>query len=153
MRALAGRLIDNAAGFVRWGLSLAAVCAFAAEIELILNVSKTTGVERARWMAALSQPYQLTGLELHVSPSIGIARYPMDGQNAEDLLARADEAMYFAKRCGRNTFRFFDSSVMGFSRERLEIEAELRLIRDRRMPKKQLLKFRFPFPLWEGVRG
>jgi diguanylate cyclase len=79
-----------------------------------------------RWMSALSQPYQITGLELHVSPSIGIARYPADGKVAEELLARADEAMYFAKRSGRKTFRFFDSSVMGFSRERLEIEAELR---------------------------
>ena len=79
-----------------------------------------------RWMSALSQPYQLTGLELHVSPSIGIARYPIDGTAAEELLARADEAMYFAKRSGRKTFRFFDASVMGFSRERLEIEAELR---------------------------
>jgi diguanylate cyclase len=79
-----------------------------------------------RWMSSLSQPYQLTGLELHVSPSIGIARYPADGTGAEELLARADEAMYFAKRSGRKTFRFFDSSVMGFSRERLEIEADLR---------------------------
>jgi diguanylate cyclase (GGDEF)-like protein len=79
-----------------------------------------------RWMSSLSQPYQLTGLELHVSPSIGIARYPSDGTGAEELLARADEAMYFAKRSGRKTFRFFDASVMGFSRERLEIEAELR---------------------------
>jgi diguanylate cyclase (GGDEF)-like protein len=79
-----------------------------------------------RWMSALSQPYQLTGLELHVSPSIGIARYPIDGTAAEELLARADEAMYFAKRSGRKTFRFFDARVMGFSRERLEIEAELR---------------------------
>jgi diguanylate cyclase (GGDEF)-like protein len=80
----------------------------------------------ARWMLALSEPYHLTGLELHVNPSIGIARYPQDGTAAEELLARADEAMYYAKRTGRNTFRFFDSSVMGFSRERLEIEAELR---------------------------
>jgi diguanylate cyclase (GGDEF)-like protein len=80
----------------------------------------------SRWMSALSQPYQLTGLELHVSPSVGIARFPVDGTSAEELLARADEAMYFAKRSGRNTFRFFDSNVMGFSRERLEIEGELR---------------------------
>jgi diguanylate cyclase len=80
----------------------------------------------ARGMQALAQPYHLTGLELHVNPSIGIARFPKDGLLADELLARADEAMYFAKRCGRNTFRFFDSSVMGFSRERLEIEGELR---------------------------
>lgn len=95
---------------------------------LMRNISSTQEVEAliARWLAALSQPYQVTGLELYVSPSIGIARYPNDGTGAEELLARADEAMYFAKRNGRKTFRFFDSSVMGFSRERLEIEAELR---------------------------
>jgi diguanylate cyclase len=95
---------------------------------LLRNVSSVEEIEGliARWMSALSQPYQLTGLELHVSPSIGIARYPNDGTGAEELLARADEAMYFAKRSGRKTFRFFDASVMGFSRERLEIEAELR---------------------------
>lgn len=95
---------------------------------LLRNVGSAEEIEALiiRWMSALSQPYQITGLELHVSPSIGIARYPADGQVAEELLARADEAMYFAKRSGRKTFRFFDSSVMGFSRERLEIEAELR---------------------------
>ena len=95
---------------------------------LLRNVGSTEEVEAliVRWMSALSQPYQVTGLELHVSPSIGIARYPMDGTGADELLARADEAMYFAKRSGRKTFRFFDSSIMGFSRERLEIEAELR---------------------------
>ncbi|HTD73597.1 MAG TPA: EAL domain-containing protein [Steroidobacteraceae bacterium] len=95
---------------------------------LLRNVGSAEEIEAliARWMSALSQPYMLTGLELHVSPSIGIARFPIDGTCAEELLARADEAMYFAKRSGRKTFRFFDASVMGFSRERLEIEAELR---------------------------
>src|ERR1700733_3362351 len=95
---------------------------------LLQNLSSVEEIEGliSRWMSALSQPYLLTGLELHVSPSIGIARYPNDGIGAEELLARADEAMYFAKRSGRKTFRFFDASVMGFSRERLEIEGELR---------------------------
>ncbi|HEY0801371.1 MAG TPA: diguanylate cyclase, partial [Steroidobacteraceae bacterium] len=95
---------------------------------LLRNIGSAEEVETliARWMSALCAPYQLTGLELHVSPSIGIARFPTDGTGAEELLARADEAMYFAKRCGRKTFRFFDSRIMGFSRERLEIEAELR---------------------------
>jgi diguanylate cyclase (GGDEF)-like protein len=95
---------------------------------LLRNVGAAEEIETllGRWMSALSQPYLLTGLELHVSPSIGIARFPTDGTGAEELLARADEAMYFAKRSGRETFRFFDAGVMGFSRERLEIEAELR---------------------------
>ena len=91
-----------------------------------LNSASEIDALVTRWMSALSQPYQLTGLELHVSPSVGIARFPVDGSSAEELLARADEAMYFAKRSGRNTFRFFDSNVMGFSRERLEIEGDLR---------------------------
>jgi diguanylate cyclase (GGDEF)-like protein len=95
---------------------------------LLRNVGSAEEIEAliVRWMSALCEPYQLAGLELHVSPSIGIARYPKDGTSADELLARADEAMYFAKRCGRKTFRFFDSKIMGFSRERLEIEGELR---------------------------
>jgi diguanylate cyclase (GGDEF)-like protein len=79
-----------------------------------------------RWMQVLSEPYRIQGTELHVSPSIGIARYPLDAANGHELLARADEAMYHAKQSGRNMFCFFDSEVISFSRERLVIEAELR---------------------------
>jgi diguanylate cyclase len=95
---------------------------------LLQDVKSTAEIEAliSRCTASLSKPYEVTGLELHVSPSIGIARFPGDGSQAEELLARADEAMYHAKRQGRSTFRFFDSGVMGFSRERLEIEGELR---------------------------
>ena len=95
---------------------------------LLREVRSNAEVEAliGRWMGVLAQPYAVTGLELHVSPSIGIARFPEDGRVAEELLARADEAMYHAKRHGRNTFKFFDSSIMGFSRERLDIEGELR---------------------------
>jgi diguanylate cyclase (GGDEF)-like protein len=79
-----------------------------------------------RWMEALAAPYRIQGSELHISPSIGIACYPNDGGNGEDLLARADEAMYHAKQSGRNMYRFWDAEVMGFSRERLALESDLR---------------------------
>jgi diguanylate cyclase (GGDEF)-like protein len=79
-----------------------------------------------RWMHVLSEPYRVQGTELHVSPSIGIARYPLDAANGHELLARADEAMYHAKQSGRNMFCFFDSEVISFSRERLVVESELR---------------------------
>jgi diguanylate cyclase len=80
----------------------------------------------ARWMDVLSASYRIQGTELHVSPSIGIACFPLDAEDGHELLARADEAMYHAKKSGRNMFRFFDTEVTSFSRENLVIEAELR---------------------------
>jgi len=41
-----------------------------------------------------------------VGASIGIAMYPQDGTAAEDLLSKADDAMYAAKESGKNTYRF-----------------------------------------------
>jgi diguanylate cyclase (GGDEF)-like protein len=95
---------------------------------LLRDVETRADIERlaARWMEALAAPYRIQSTELHVSPSIGIACYPSDATDAEDLLAHADEAMYHAKQSGRNMYRFYDSEVMGFSRERLAIEWELR---------------------------
>jgi diguanylate cyclase (GGDEF)-like protein len=88
--------------------------------------SEETEMMANRWLQALAEPYILDRAEVHISPSIGIARYPHDGIDAEELLAKADEAMYQAKQCGRNTFRFFDSTAMAFSHERLTLESELR---------------------------
>jgi diguanylate cyclase (GGDEF)-like protein len=99
------------------------------EFQLLLSdVENQAAIEGlvTRWMHGLSEPYRVQGMELRISPSIGIARYPLDGRNSEELLARADVAMYQAKQSGRNTFRFFDVEFMGFSRERLTLEEDLR---------------------------
>jgi diguanylate cyclase (GGDEF)-like protein len=95
---------------------------------LLHDVSSRDDIARlaGRWIEALSEPCRFQGTDLYVSPSIGIARFPTDSADSEELLARADEAMYHAKQSGRNTFRFFDAEIMGLSRERLVIEAELR---------------------------
>jgi diguanylate cyclase (GGDEF)-like protein len=61
----------------------------------------------ARAIAELCLPIPLGGgREARVSASIGVALYPSDGNVAEVLLARADEAMYLAKRGGRNRVQF-----------------------------------------------
>ena len=52
--------------------------------------------------SALSEPYQWENIEMHVSASIGISCYPDDGQDAEQLLKKADQAMYQAKESGKN---------------------------------------------------
>jgi diguanylate cyclase (GGDEF)-like protein/PAS domain S-box-containing protein len=75
---------------------------------------------------SFKEPFMLESSEVFVSCSIGIAVYPSDGDNAEDLLKQADSAMYFAKRSGRNTFRFYSSDLMESANERLTLEADLR---------------------------
>ena len=71
---------------------------------------------------------------MHSSASIGIGVYPADGPDADTLVAHADEAMYFAKQQGRNAFQFFSPGMSVFSRERLDLERDLR----RALPMKQL---------------
>lgn len=67
------------------------------------------------WVVGLSQKlsstYELDGVEINNSPSIGIAICPRDGQSLEDLIQGADAAMYSAKQAGRGQYRFFDQSL------------------------------------------
>ena len=57
---------------------------------------------------ALREPFDLAGLHLEVSSSIGIAIYPDDGMDDASLLVNADRAMYEAKRGGRDRVVLFD---------------------------------------------
>ncbi len=61
-----------------------------------------------------------------VTPSIGIAVYPKDGADIEDLLVKADMAMYKAKDQGRNGHAFYGESMAIRSLSRLELENDLR---------------------------
>lgn len=57
---------------------------------------------------AIGEPVQIAGTPLGVTTSIGIAVYPVDGSDdAQELLKKADRAMYAAKAAGRNAYRFF----------------------------------------------
>lgn len=62
-------------------------------------------------LAELAKPYPIDGRLIQTSLSMGIAVYPHDGDTAEDLLRKADTAMFEAKQGGRNTYRFFDPSM------------------------------------------
>jgi diguanylate cyclase len=75
---------------------------------------------------AIGAPLRLGSLDMRTSPSIGIALHPRDGGDACALVARADEAMYCAKRRGGNTFQCFAAEMSTFARERLQLEDELR---------------------------
>lgn len=58
--------------------------------------------------AAIAQPYDITGLQVHISLSIGIALYPQHGDDYQQLLKNADNAMYRAKNSGGDSLMLFD---------------------------------------------
>ncbi|WP_299995854.1 bifunctional diguanylate cyclase/phosphodiesterase [Sulfuricurvum sp.] len=56
----------------------------------------------------LNNPFHIEEIDMYITASIGIAMYPTDGCCAEELLQKADAAMYNAKNMGRNTYSFYD---------------------------------------------
>jgi diguanylate cyclase (GGDEF)-like protein/PAS domain S-box-containing protein len=70
--------------------------------------------------------FVLAGREVFVSCSLGIALYPIDSTDADDLLKYADTAMYLAKRSGRRGFRFYTNDLTVEAAAHLQLETELR---------------------------
>ena len=82
-------------------------------------------------MAALADPFRLQSLDVAVTASMGIALYPEDGLDFEQLLQRADTAMYQAKAAGRNAFRFFDTGMNTAMLKSLHLASALRTALER----------------------
>jgi diguanylate cyclase (GGDEF)-like protein len=78
---------------------------FAVILTGIKGVSSITPVAQ-NLIKIFSEPFLINQQQSHLSASIGIAIFPVDGSNSEDLLKKADTAMYRAKEEGRNRFIF-----------------------------------------------
>jgi EAL domain-containing protein (putative c-di-GMP-specific phosphodiesterase class I) len=74
----------------------------------------------------LSQPYDIGHGETFVAASIGIALFPIDGTDSEELLRHADMAMYRAKAKGRASHAFFEEGMNREAQQRLALDRELR---------------------------
>ncbi|HEY3784579.1 MAG TPA: EAL domain-containing protein [Steroidobacteraceae bacterium] len=99
------------------------------EFVLLVNgISRAKDAEAVarKVLVQVAQPTNLAGLQVHMSPSVGICICPDDGTEAATLLQHADAAMYHAKKKSRNTFQFFTPAMNTFARERLELESGLR---------------------------
>jgi diguanylate cyclase (GGDEF)-like protein/PAS domain S-box-containing protein len=94
-------------------------------LEEITEVSQAEAVAE-KILSGLPEPLILEGREIFVSASIGITLYPRDAQDIEDLMKRADVAMYQAKHEGRNTYVFNSEGLQMPSSERLDLEGSLR---------------------------
>lgn len=77
-------------------------------------------------LATLGQPYQLRDYGHVSTPSVGIVVFGPGDDSVDDLLKKADVAMYEAKGAGRNTSRFFDPSMQASVSAHAALEKELR---------------------------
>jgi len=80
-----------------------------------------------RIIDALQAPVRVAGVDMHTSPSIGIALYPDDAVTAEILLAHADAAMYCAKQRGGNNFQCFLPGMNTAALDKVRLESDLRV--------------------------
>ena len=76
-------------------------------------------------LAAIEAPIDADGRPLSVTPSIGIAFYPGDGESPTELIEHADSAMYRAKARGRANHQFFDPAMATSAYAALVMEGEL----------------------------
>jgi diguanylate cyclase (GGDEF)-like protein/PAS domain S-box-containing protein len=94
---------------------------------LLTGVDADTAARGAqRILDLFTEPFDLEGHELRISPSVGIAMYPDDASSAEMLIRNADAAMYAAKERGRANFQFFTPEMNERAHERLTLESDLR---------------------------
>jgi diguanylate cyclase (GGDEF)-like protein/PAS domain S-box-containing protein len=75
---------------------------------------------------AFAVRFQVGTHSLFASVSIGLALYPEDGLGPDELLMRADLAMYRAKEAGRNSFRFFEANMNANAMRTLTLEVAIR---------------------------
>ncbi len=99
--------------------------------EFVVLLSQVEHAEDAAFSArkilrALTAPHNIDNKNLDINVSIGVSTYPSDGQDAEGLINRADNAMYEAKQHGRNNYQFFRREMHARLAERQSLEADLR---------------------------
>ena len=90
--------------------------------EMISYATKLTD----RILEYMEKPFILNNREIYMTPSIGIAVYPRDADNFDNLLKNADSAMYSAKAKGRGNYEFYEMAYNAIVLERLELGNELK---------------------------
>jgi diguanylate cyclase (GGDEF)-like protein len=97
-------------------------------VAILLGVSHEDGIATVakKILAGVSEPFYIDGTDIFSTCSIGIAVYPMDGEDSHTLLKHADLAMYQAKDVDRNNFQFFSREMNRLVMDRMMLENSMR---------------------------
>jgi diguanylate cyclase (GGDEF)-like protein len=79
-----------------------------------------------RIIASIKEPYLIDQTEIRIGVSIGCAFGPIDGATVDDLILKADLALYQAKDAGRGCARYFSSELQSEQEDRVRLESDLR---------------------------
>jgi diguanylate cyclase (GGDEF)-like protein/PAS domain S-box-containing protein len=123
LREISRRLSDclrETDTLARWGGD-----EFVVALSATPDVHQTSTEVAERMLKALCEPVFAEKHELHLSGSIGISLYPIDGQDVQTLLRAADTAMYHAKEKGRGTLEFFTPALTASVQHRMSLAARL----------------------------
>ena len=103
---------------------------------ILTELNKTAHVEilTQQILDELAKPFSILRKDVHISGSIGITFFPQDATTPENLVRNADQAMYVAKKAGRNRFSFFTIDMRNSAWARLKVMDALR----QALPKHQL---------------
>jgi len=95
---------------------------------ILPQIDNTRQVELVadKMLKALAKPIMLDQQEIYISASIGATLYPQDGDNSDQLIQNADQAMYAAKERGRNQMHYFTPSMQKEALRRVELVQNLR---------------------------
>ncbi len=93
--------------------------------ELIKHVDDVTEVAN-RLLKAMSEPFYIRGIELYITPSIGITMYPFNDDNESDLLSHAETALLQVKQEGGNAYKFYSMSTNKINSSRFSMENAMR---------------------------
>lgn len=124
LQAMAARL----AGIVRRGDTLARMGGdeFALLIAKGQQLSSVIAIAD-KIQAAFREPWEIDGLTIRATASMGFATYPDDAAEVHALVGAADTAMRRAKDTGRDAYQFFDPTMNVRAAERLKLEHELQV--------------------------
>jgi diguanylate cyclase (GGDEF)-like protein/PAS domain S-box-containing protein len=99
------------------------------EFAVVVNDAQSRiGVEALanKLISAVSEPYLIDNTQIRIGLSIGCAYGPIDGDAVDDLVRKADLALYHAKSQGRGTFCNFDEQMQVEAEERVRLEHDMR---------------------------
>ncbi len=91
-----------------------------------LGTDKDAAHVSRKILSVFESPFEVAGQEVYVTASIGVALYPNDADNADDLIKHAGAAMHHVKDHGRNAYRFYTGDLDASAFEHLVLENSLR---------------------------